>query len=103
QGIGARSFFEQVLHKNPNVRCDTQQAMAHAFLEAGQEGEEQGVEDNAGSLLSKRPSEVVLDERERKRACQDTHDCKSQDKDLQTALHASTLPATTAPKATAPI
>ncbi|KAF9537064.1 hypothetical protein EC957_008890 [Mortierella hygrophila] len=94
QGTTEKAFFEQVLHKNPNVRFDIQQARAHAFLQVDQNGEEQSTEDNIGSSLSKRPPEAILEEREEKRARQDAPHPREEERDevARTVAHASTLP-----------
>ncbi|KAF9121495.1 hypothetical protein BGX30_002557, partial [Mortierella sp. GBA39] len=102
QGIAAKAFFEQVLHKNPDVRFDIQQARAHTFLQVDQNGEEQSTEDSIGPLLSKRPPEAILEEREEKRARQDTPHPREEDKDkvARTVGRASTLPISITTKTT---
>ncbi|KAF9542509.1 hypothetical protein EC957_001878 [Mortierella hygrophila] len=94
QGIVAKAFFEQVLHKNPDVRLDIQQARAHAFLQVDQNGGEQSTENGIGSSLSKRPPEAILEKREEKRARHDTPHTREEDKDkvARTVSRASTLP-----------
>jgi serine/threonine protein kinase len=96
-GISAKSFFDQVLHKNPDVRFDIQQAMTHAFLKTC-DGEDQGTEDSIGSLLSKRTSDVVLDEREQKRARQDN---QPNEVGEQLVARVISIPTTTIPITTA--
>ncbi|KAG9064843.1 hypothetical protein KI688_003104 [Linnemannia hyalina] len=94
KGITAKAFFEQVLHKNPDVRFDIQQARAHTFLQVDQNGGEQSTEDSIGPSLGKRPSEATLEEREEKRARQDAPNPREEDRDndSRTVGRASTLP-----------
>lgn len=70
--------------------------MTHAFMKTD-EVEEQGTEDNIESLLSKRPSEGILDQREQKRARQDLQPNGS---DEQSTARAVTIPMNTTPKST---
>ncbi|KAK3837920.1 MAG: kinase-like domain-containing protein [Linnemannia elongata] len=105
QGTTAKAFFEQVLHKNPNVRFDIQQAKTHAFLQVDQDGEEQSTDDSIGSSLSKRLPETILEEREQKRARQYTPHPRAEDRDkdartARTVGLATTLPNITTAKPT---
>ncbi|KAG0067076.1 hypothetical protein BGZ89_006516 [Linnemannia elongata] len=102
QGNMAKAFFEQVLHKNPEVRFDIQQASAHAFLQVDRGGEEQSTEDRIGSLIVKRPPEAILEEREQKRVRQDTPHPPAEDgnKNARAVGRASTLPISTTTKPT---